>query len=100
MDILIKTFAIVYVVVFFLAFFIVMKFEFGEESKDERGKSISNKSYGLIFPLLPLGWLCIELFNDYIKQLQYDTYKLVIWFLISGLMILHATNISILKRKY
>jgi len=100
MDILIKTFAIVYVVVFFLAFFIVMKFEFGEESKDERGKSISNKSYGLIFPLLPLGWLCIELFNDYIKHLQYDTYKLVIWFLISGLMILHATNISILKRKY
>ena len=29
MDILIKAFAIVYVVVFFLAFFIVMKFEFG-----------------------------------------------------------------------
>ena len=100
MDILIKTFAIVYVLVFFLAMFIVLKFEFGEESKDERGKSISNKSHGLIFPLLPLGWLCIELFNDYIKPLQYDTYKLVIWFLVSGLMILHAINISILKRKY
>lgn len=93
-------FSLVYVVIFFLAIFIVMKFELGEENKDERGKSISNKSYGIIFPLLPLGWLFIECYDRYIQHLQYDTYKQVIWFLISGLMILHATNISILKRKY
>lgn len=72
----------------------------GEESKDERGKGISNKSYGVVFPLLPFGWLLIELYDHYISHLSYDTYKLVIWFLITGLMILHATNISIMKRKY
>ncbi len=99
-NFLIMAFAILYVLVFFLAIFIVLKFEFGEKSKDERGKSISNKSYSLVFPLLPLGWLCIELFDQFIQHLQYETYKLVIWFLITGLMILHATNISILKRKY
>ena len=100
MDIFIAAFRIIYVLVFFLAIFYVLKFDFGEESKDERGKSISNKSYGVVFPLLPLGWLCIELFDEYIKHLQYDTYKLVIWFLVTGLMIIHATNIFILKRKY
>ena len=100
MDIFITAFAIVYVLVFFLAIFYVLKFDFGEESKDERGKSISNKSYGVLFPLLPFGWFCIELFDEYIQHLQYDTYKLVIWFLFTGLMILHATNIFILRRKY
>ena len=100
MDIFIVMLIIFYVVIFFIAVLFVLKFEMGEESKDERGKSISNKSYGLVFPLIPLGWLCIELFDQYIRHLNYETYKLVIWFLISGLMILHATNISILKRKY
>lgn len=100
MDIFIAVLRIVYVLIFFLAIFIVLKFECGEESKDERGKSISNKSYGVVFPLIPLGWLCIELYDRFIQHLNYDAYKLVIWFLITGLMILHATNITILKRKY
>ena len=100
MSILLTVFRIFYVLIFFLAIFIVLKFELGEENKDERGKSISNKSYGIVFPLLPLGWFAIELYDQFIQHLQYDTYKLVIWFLITSLMILHATNISILKRKY
>lgn len=50
MDIFIVMLRIVYVLIFFLAIFIVLKFEWGEESKDERGKSISNKSYGVVFP--------------------------------------------------
>ncbi len=100
MDVFIAILRILYVLIFFIAIFVVLKFEVGEESKDEREKSISNKSYGLVFPLLPLGWLGIELYDQFILQLNYDTYKLVIWFLITGLMIFHATNISILKRKY
>ena len=87
-------------VIFFIAVFISLKFEMGEENKDERGKSISNKSYGIVFPLIPLGFLVIELYERFINHLNYDTYKLAIWFLISGLMILHGIIITVLKRKY
>ena len=91
---------VVYIFVFFVAFFISLKFEWGEEGKDERGKSIANKSYSIVFPLLPFGWFLIELYDRYIGALEYETYKLVIWLLISGLMILHASLLTIFKRKY
>lgn len=100
MDVLLAILRIIYVLIFFVAVFISLKFELGEENKDERGKSISNKSYGVVFPLMPLGWLLIELYDQFINSLDYDTYKLVIWFLISGLMILHAVIITVLKRRY
>lgn len=77
MAILITSLHLIYVLIFFIAVFIIMKFEMGEENKDERGKSISNKSYGIVFPLIPF-----------------------VWFLISGLMILHGIIITVLKRKY
>ena len=89
-----------YVLIFFFAVYWSLKFEWGSEGKDERGLSISQKSYSIVFPLIPLGWLLIELYNDYISPLDYSTYKLAIWFLLTGLFILHAFNITILKRKY
>lgn len=100
MDVFLAVLRIVYVLIFFIAVFISLKFEMGEENKDERGKSISNKSYGIVFPLMPLGWFLIELYDQFIRHLDYETYKLVIWFLISGLMILHGIIISVLKRRY
>ncbi|WP_338654217.1 hypothetical protein V6B14_21290 [Sporosarcina psychrophila] len=100
MDIFFTVFNLVYVVIFFIAIFISLKFEWGEEYKDERGKSISNKSYSIVFPLLPLGWLFLELYNRFISTLDYDAYKLAIWFLVTGLLILQATILSVLKRKY
>ena len=54
MDIFLAILRVVYVLIFFVAVFISLKFEMGEENKDERGQSISNKSYGLVFPLIPL----------------------------------------------
>ena len=100
MDVLLAILRIIYVLIFFVAIFISLKFEMGEENKDERGKSISNKSYGIVFPLIPLGWFLIELYDHFVTSLDYDTYKLVIWFLITGLMILHAVIITVLKRRY
>lgn len=100
MDVILNILRIAYVLIFFVAVFTSLKFEMGEENKDERGQSISNKSYGIVFPLIPLGWFLIELYDQLISHLDYETYKLVIWFLISGLMILHATILTILKRKY
>lgn len=100
MDIFLAVLRILYVILFFIAVFISLKFELGEENKDERGQGISNKSYGIVFPLMPLGWFLIEMYDKFIHHLDYETYKLVIWFLISGLMILHAAILSVLKRKY
>src|SRR5690625_781478 len=100
MEILLVLFRLIYVLFFFIAVFISLKFEWSEESKDERGKGISNKSYSVVFPLMPLGWLLIELYDQFISTLEYDTYKSVIWFLITGLMILQAIIIMVLKRKY
>lgn len=100
MEILLAVFHLTYVLIFFIAVFISLKFEWSEESKDERGKSISNKSYSIVFPLMPLGWFLIELYDQFISSLDYDTYKWAIWFLLTGLMILRSIIITALKRKY
>ena len=100
MDIFLAVIRVAYVLLFFYAMFIQFKFEWGEEGKDERGKNISSKSYSIVFPLIPLGWLFIELYSSYISTLDYETYKLAIWFLLTGLMILHAFNITMLKKRY
>ncbi|MEJ8764942.1 MULTISPECIES: hypothetical protein [unclassified Oceanobacillus] len=100
MEVFLAILRLAYVIIFFIAVFISLRFEFGEEFKDERGQSISNKSYGIVFPLMPLGWFLIELYDQFIQHLDYETYKLIIWFLITGLMILHASILSVLRRKY
>lgn len=100
MDVFLVVMRLAYVLLFFYAMFIQFKFEWGEEGKDERGKNIANKSYSIVFPLIPFGWLLIELYNRYISSLDYETYKLAIWFLLTGLLILHAINLTILKKKY
>lgn len=97
---MVKVFAIAYVLIFFYSVFVYLKFEWGQEGKDERGRTIVSHSYRIVFPLLPLSWLMLELYNDYINELSYSNYKLAIWFILSGLMILHAIIVSVLKRKY
>ena len=100
MDMIKVVFAILYILLFFASLFITFKFEWREESKDERGKDISNKSYGIVFPLVPFGWVAIELIDRFVTPLSYDMYKACIWILLTGLTIFHAVNISILKRIY
>ncbi len=68
MDVFLVVLRIIYIIILFIAVFISLKFEMGEENKDERGKSISNKSYGIVFPLMPLGWLLIELYDQFIQS--------------------------------
>lgn|SRR5690625_4419116 len=100
MDILYAAFRLIYVIIFFGAIYYSLRFEWGKEGNDERGKTIAGSSYSIVFPLLPLGWLIVELINDYIQPLDYETYKLLIWFLLTGLYIFHAINLMVLKRKY
>lgn len=100
MEYVFALFRITYVIIFFAAVFISLRFEWGKEGKDERGQSIANKSYGIIFPLLPLGWFILEMIDQYFYPFDYATYKLLVWFLLTGLMIIHAFNLMVLKRKY
>ncbi|WP_078394196.1 hypothetical protein [Shouchella patagoniensis] len=100
MDLFLAVLRLLYVVVFFGALFISLKFQWGEEGKDERGKQILNTSYGIAFPLLPLGWLFIELYSDYVSSVSYEQYKMAIWFLLTGMYILHALFILVLRKKY
>lgn len=92
-------FAFVYVVVFFASVYIGLKFEWSKEGKDERGRSILNSSYRISLPLLPIGWLALELIDDFIYEFTYDEYRRAIWFLVTGIFILHALCITILRRR-
>lgn len=100
MAIFLGLLTIIYVIIFFISVFIYLRFEWGSEGKDERGRTIANKSYGIVFPLFILGWFVIELIHDYVVPINYETYKLLIWYLVTGLMIIHAINLTVLKRKY
>jgi|SRR5699024_2140686 len=89
---------VVYILLFFASVFFSLKFQFGEESNDERGKKILNTSYGFAFPLVILGWFIIALVDDYIKPFSLESYQTAIWFLVTGTYIVHAVILFSLKR--
>lgn len=87
--------------VFFLfALFNIFKFQFGSEGKDERGQKILNTAYMAAFPIIPIGWLLITLYDDYVTIIGYDLYKWLIWILVIGAFIIQGATIFILKRKW
>ena len=89
---------VLYIVVFFASVFYSLKFQFGEESNDERGKKILNASYSIAFPIFIGGWFIIYLIEEYVTPLSFESYKLAIWFLITGAYIVHAVSLFNLKR--
>lgn len=90
---------LVYILLFFASVFFGLKFQFGEESKDERGRKILNTSYGFAFPLVILGWFIIYLIDEFLAPFSLESYKMTIWFLVTGTYIVHAVTLFILKRK-
>ncbi|MGM8215398.1 hypothetical protein ACLIA0_07460 [Bacillaceae bacterium W0354] len=92
-------FALIYVVVFFISIFISLKFEWSKEGKDERGQHILSTSYRIALPFLPLGWLALELVNDYLYAFSFEQYKRAIWFLVTGIFVIHATCITVLRNR-
>lgn len=89
---------IAYILVFFVSIFFSLKFQFGEESKDERGKNILNTSYTIAFPIFILGWLIIYLIDEFITPFSLENYKMAIWFILTGAYIIHAASLFNLKR--
>ncbi len=99
MEIFLVVFSVIYVIVFFASVFIVLKFEWSKEGNDERGKHILSSSYRLALPLLPIGWLALELIHDYVYAFSYEQYKWAIWFIVTAIYIILASSVTILKRR-
>lgn len=91
---------IVFMALFLTALFIIFKFQFGSEGKDERGQKILNTAYMAAFPIIPIGWLLVTLYDDYVQMVGYDLYKWLIWILVVAAFIVHGATIFILKRRW
>ncbi|GAB3790239.1 hypothetical protein [Virgibacillus kimchii] len=90
---------IIFVTVFFFSLFIIFRFQFGEEGKDERGQQILNQAYMMAFPIFPIAWLLTELYSDFISQLDYETYRTIMWVIVVTIFIVHGMAILIQKRR-
>lgn len=89
---------VVYSLIFIASVFYSLKFQFGKESKDERGKGILNKSYAFAYPIIIFGWLIITLTDEYINPFSLEGYKIAILILLTGTNIIHAIILFSLKR--
>ena len=98
MEKLLSVGIIIYILVFFASVFFSLKFQFGAESNDERGRKILNTSYGVAFPLVILGWFIIYLIDHYVAPFSLEGYKLAVWYLITGTYIVHTVILFSLKR--
>ncbi|WP_411954860.1 hypothetical protein ACKXGF_03350 [Alkalibacillus sp. S2W] len=95
------SFLLVIIVPFFIiALYVHQKFEWGSESKDDRGKKIRSEAANKAIPIFPIGWLLIELYNDYIEVVSFELYRDYIAIL--ALLTLTVVGLSIwfLKQKY
>src|SRR5690625_4560519 len=90
---------IVFVAVFLFSLFISFRFIFGEEGKDERGLQILNQAYMMGFSIFPIAWLLTELYSDFISQVGYESYRMIMWIIVVSIFIVHGMAILILKRR-
>jgi len=91
---------VLFMIMFITSIVISLRFQFGSEGKDERGQKIINTAYSVAFPIIPIGWLLITLYDDFIQSVGYSAYKWLIWVLIILAFIVHGVTIFILKRKW
>src|SRR5699024_3514434 len=57
------------------------KFTWGKEGKDERGQKILNKAYISSAPIMPIGWLLLEIAHDF-SGISYEFYRDSMWVLV------------------
>lgn len=99
MDIMKVVGYFIFMIVFVISLVISFKFQFSAEGKDERGQHILNFAYTAAFPIIPIGWLLISLYNDFINTVGYEAYKWLIWILVILAFIVHGVAIFVMKRK-
>src|SRR5690625_5240242 len=91
---------VLFMIMFITSIVISLRFQFGSEGKDERGQKIINTAYSVAFPIIPIGWLLITLYDDFIQSVGYSAYNWLIWVLIILAFIVDGVKILILKRKW
>lgn len=89
---------IILIPLFLVALYIIFKFTWGGEGKDERGTYIISKSYMISAPILPIGWLILELIYDF-SGISYESYRFWIWILVLSTFIVQAVVLVIYKRR-
>lgn len=86
------------IIPFIISLIISWKFQFGKEGKDERGQQVLNTAYTFAFPVFPVGWLLITLFDDFVHAIPFDVYKQLIWIVVLLGFIVHGLMIKILNK--
>ena len=85
--------------IFLILLITTLRFLFGREGKDERGKEIAISSYMVAAPIFPIGWLLIEWYHRWLHVLSFDVYRDVISLLIGLTFIVQGVTITVLKRR-
>lgn len=98
MSVLANVSIVLYFLIFMISVFYSLKFQFGKESKDERGKGILNTSYAFAYPIIILGWLIITLTDEYINAFSLEGYKIAMLILLTGANIIHSIILFSLKK--
>lgn len=93
-------FFFIYLPVFIVALIFWSRFQFGEEGKDERGQKILNRSYRIVFPMFLVGFVVVRLIEDLVMPLDGSDWRAAMWYLITGIMILHSVLIYTFRRQY
>src|SRR5699024_5272057 len=87
-----------YVLLFFISVIFSLKFQFGREGNDERGKKILNVSYGIPFDLFLIVFFFIILHGEFLIFFSLKIFQMVICFLVTGKFIIHAATLFCWKR--
>ena len=89
---------LVYVLLVFISVFYNIKFHLGKESRDERGEKIRDRSYSFIYPLIIFGWLILTIIDNYMNLFSLESYKIAVFFLLTGPNIIVSIILFNLKR--
>lgn len=84
---------------FIYALVIHIKFSRSENSKNEKGKIILAKSAKYALPVIPVGWLALELYHRIIANIPYQTYRDAMWVLVLLLFTIYGFSIRRYTRR-
>ncbi|MCM3490133.1 hypothetical protein M3689_12505 [Alkalihalophilus marmarensis] len=83
---------------FFYALYVFFTFIKSSEGKSERGQRILNQSYKAALPIMPIGWLLIEVSQSFVNY-SFETYRDLMWILILITFIVQGFTVHTYKNK-
>ncbi|MEC2072711.1 hypothetical protein [Alkalihalophilus marmarensis] len=83
---------------FFYALYVFFTYIRSSEGKSERGQNILNHSYKAALPIMPIGWLLVEVTHSFINY-SFETYRDLMWILILITFIVQGFTVHTYKNK-